>query len=961
MHSPCYLSYWFWYKIMYMNFVTIALGKIREVLRVENKQRVELHCHTNKSVLDGVSSVEEILNYADGQGMTAVAITDHANILAYDEISHFGEEHKNLKTIFGMEAYVVDDFQKVVENDKGQQVTDTYVVVELETTGVNIRTADIIEVGAVRVSNGIIEDRFHSYVNIGKPIPKSIAELTGITDESLSAAPQLEDVLQVFGDFSKGAYLVSYNAHFDCSFLKWNMHKFGMEFDRTIVNLLLLSKIILPDLKRYKLSSVVKELGVEWIGEHYNAYGCASMIFEIYKKICVFLSEKGVGNLADLRGMITSNTAIALNLPTYHVSILIKNEIGKKNLYRLISDSEQKHKKRKPIMLWSELLEYREGLLLGSACSDGELFYAVQNGYMADKIEKIAARFDYIEIQPVTNDKYLLDDSLKTGINTIEDIKSIHRSILNVADKLNIPVVATSDVHFLKLEDGLKRVLVQKYAGFADADLQMDLHFRTTEEMLSEFEYLGKDKAWQIVVENTNMIADMISEFPLYPKEGVIMPDVDDADVRLEEICFKALYEKYGQNVETHIQEVLTWELECIKNTKTAALFIITKQLLDDAGLTSYQVGFKGCLGASFVACLCGISCINPIEAELGGKEFLYGYCGDKIPAICLKVPSEMKEKMREMCSSLEGVGAAFCMGYSAAITVQDAERIINEYEQEKGMVFIDEKREELKNCLTNVIERRGIMHSSGIFLVPKEYDIHEFSPVMVSIDRKHIVTAFDSYRLPLYKINLESCYAVNMTYLLMKKTGVDVSKIPLDDKEVLHMFTVYQTEYGFQSAVLGVPEFNYDEIFNIVREFEVDCFQDIVKIIGLAHSIGAWNEAVEVLLSDGIATKEDIISSKEDIYEKLVRSGIERKTAFCIATRLGKGEELFDEEKEIMIKYNIPEWYLELCGKIKHLFSRAHAYRLALDAWWCAWFKLYYPNEFYETYFQLWKLTLND
>lgn len=523
-------------------------------------ERVELHCHSNRSPCDGVSSIKDIIAFADMQGMPAVAITDHGTVAGYEEAFQCSQQYKDMKIIYGIETYVVDDTLPIVKNDHGQKLDDDYVVVNIETTGINKSRDDIIEISAVKVSDGVIVDRFHSYVNIDRHIPEEITELTNVSDSDIKGAPSLSEVINIFWEFIQGTYLVAHCMPFEEAFLKKSIQDSNVYFDDvTLVDSMLLSRVIMPKIERYTIPDIASEINIDYKGIH-NSYDDVVLIAEIFRQFILKLKAKGIERLSQLNAMALGNADVIKELPIYHVSILIKNEDGRNALFKMISDSELIYKNKKPRIPWSELSNHRENLIIGSACESGLIYREMLDGELEETIIELMKRYDYIEVQPISNNRFLIESIRHRFISDATDLEAITHRMVNLAEHLAIPVVATSDVHFLHKEDAIKRVIIQRFIGFQGPDDQMALHFRTTKEMLDEFSFLGKEKAWEIVVENTNMIENQIESFPMF-LDKCIYPECVDADERLEEICFRKLHEIYEEPVKPYILHILNWEL----------------------------------------------------------------------------------------------------------------------------------------------------------------------------------------------------------------------------------------------------------------------------------------------------------------------------------------------------------------------------------------------------------------
>lgn len=649
--------------------------------------------------------------------------------------------------------------------------------------------------------------------------------------------------------------------------------------------------------------------------------------------------------------------------PSYHVSFLIRNEIGKQNLFQLITMSNFQCKGKQPVILWNEIEKHREGLLIGSACSSGQLYKSLLSGVAEEELLRIAKRYDYLEVQPADSKLFLIENGCSYD-EAVSILQEYDRKVVEIGALLGIPVVATGNVHFATLEESSVRAIVNNYF-VCDNDNQNSLHIRDTEEMIEAFSYLGNEKAYEIVVDNTHRIAEQVEIYDVLPnKSKKYYPVLDNAYERLSEICFQRLHEIYGQTIDQKILDVLDWELYGLNESGSDSMMLLAKELVDVAGLNSFEFGYRGILGGLLSAYLCGLTCINPLEAKLLlYPEFVIGINGDKEVDIDLILPIELKDEVQALCADLEAVGDAFCTSKIETMTYWEANSALDEYESYHITEFTQEKRKWLLSHLQNVVLKRS-EESDGIVLVPDGYDVLEFTPLD---DLKRVVSMvrycdLDGY---LCSFDILTKDSVEMVYRLMKKTGVNVGEISLDDKEVARMFSGRITLDGKETegmAAIGVPEFQTQYMYILACQFGVDSFADVVKVISLAHGTGTWTGNAEDLLKDGICTKDNILTTREDIFDCLLVLGFCREEAFAISefVRKGKAANCHSEKwniwKQKLIDAGAPEWFVWSCEQIKYLLSRASAYRYALDSWWCAWFKLHYPKEFYEVYFELCK-----
>lgn len=657
----------------------------------------------------------------------------------------------------------------------------------------------------------------------------------------------------------------------------------------------------------------------------------------------------------DLDPAVMGDKDFIMNEPSFHVTFLILNELGKRNLYKMMTISEEFYKGSKPRIPWSEIQKYREGLLIGSACEVGELYLAIMDGALDVQLEKIASKYDYIEVQPAENKLCCVDEDECSYEEGLDYIRRYDRKVIEIGEKLGKIVVATGDVHFVTEKENVVRAVLQRYVGYDD-DYQLKLQFRTTEEMLSCFSYLGEEKAWEIVVENSNKIADMIEEVNITYNLEEHYPVLDDASDRLREICYARLEKEYGNDVEQYILDQLNWELDSMTESGADSGMLLAKELIEESGIPSYAFGYRGTLGASLVAYLCGVTCVNPIEAKvLLHPEFLIGLNGDKKPEFSFNFPTDIRTKLMEVCNDLEEVGAAIHAGRVTTLKDSECQDAVKLYEKYHNISFSLEEREWIEECLSH-ISSGYIMNPGAMLLIPEWYEVFEFTPLVKQRVSGHMISGMSYHNLDnLSRMYLLTNQHINMLHRLVIRTGKDVSEISLEDSEVGAVLG------GFHPSITakGIPEFNTDYARSIAKEFGVDSFTDVIQLICLKYSTGAWEESGRDLLLSKVITKNSVIASREDVFDCLILLGLDKEKAFQITEYVRKGKASYLDCKwmkyrEQLINADAPEWFIRSCEKIKYLFSRAHAYIYALHAWWIAWFKIHYTKEFYEVYLEL-------
>ncbi len=972
------------------------------------RKRVELHCHTKMSDMDGVSDASAIIKRAKSWGHPAVAVTDHGVVQAFPEASHTYDAiaDDDFKVIYGVEAYLVDDLKDIVYGSRGQSIDSDFVVFDIETTGFSPVKDKIIEIGAVRVEKGQITARFSEFVNPRVPIPFRIENLTGINDGMVADAEPIEVILPKFMQFCEGASLVAHNADFDMSFIMRNCELLGIEREFTYADTVGMARFLLPGLNRFKLDTVAKAVGVR-LDNHHRAVDDANCTAEIFVKFVAMLKEREIFDLDQLNetGKVSPDTV--KKLPTYHAIILAKNDAGRVNLYRLISESHLNYYARRPRIPKSLYMKYREGLLLGSACEAGELFRALVRGASDKDIARIVEFYDYLEIQPIGNNAFMLRDE-DSPASTEEDLKDYNRRIVQLGEQFHKPVVATCDVHFLDPQDEIYRRIIMKGKGFGDADDQAPLYLRTTEEMLKEFAYLGSDKAEEVVVTNTNRIANMIDNLcPL--RSGKFPPVIENSDGMLRDICYNRAHEIYGEELPKIVEERLERELNSIISNGYSVMYIIAQKLVWKSNEDGYLVGSRGSVGSSLAATMSGITEVNPLHAHyyceschyydfdselvksftgrsgcdmpdkncpVCGKplkkegfdipfETFLGFKGDKEPDIDLNFSGEYQSKAHKYTEVIFGAGQTFRAGTIGTLAEKTAFGYVKNYYEEKG---IHKRNCEIDRIVTGCtgIHRTTGQHPGGIIVLPYGEDINSFTPVQHPANDQTtdiITTHFDYHSIDsnLLKLDILGHDDPTMIRMLEDLTGLNACEIPLDSKEVMSLFQntdalkiTPEDIGGCPLGCLGVPEFGTDFAMQMLLDTQPTELSDLIRIAGLAHGTDVWLGNAQTLIKEGKCTISTAICTRDDIMTYLISKGMDNAQSFTIMESVRKGKGLKPEWEKAMREHDVPEWYIWSCKKIKYMFPKAHAAAYVMMAWRIAWFKIFQPLAYYAAFFSI-------
>ena len=990
------------------------------------QKRVELHCHTKMSDMDGVSEAKDIVKRAYKWGHPAIAITDHGVVQSFPDANHVWEDlwkaekakrieagdqspdkQDFFKVIYGMEAYLVDDLKEIVTGDEGQDLNADFVVFDIETTGFSPVNNKIIEIGAVKIRQGEITDRFSVFVNPGVPIPFEIEKLTSINDSMVMDAPPIEVILPQFRDFCQDAVRVAHNANFDMSFIMENAKRQGISRKFTFVDTLGIARVLLTHQAKHTLDAVAKTLSIS-LENHHRAVDDAECTAHIFLKFSAMLRERGADTLSRINALGESSPDIIKKLTSYHAIILAENNIGRENLYRLVSASHLQYFNRHPRVPKSLLLKYREGLILGSACEAGELYRALLDGKAEEEIARIVNFYDYLEIQPLGNNHFMIDSPKVPAVNSEEDIMDFNRRIVALGEEFNKPVVATCDVHFLDPEDEVYRRIIMAGKGFDDADNQAPLYLRTTEEMLKEFEYLGSDKAREVVITNTNKIADRIDVMsPVRPDK--CPPVIPDSDKTLTEICYNKAHELYGEELPAIVKDRLDKELHSIISNGFAVMYIIAQKLVWKSVEDGYLVGSRGSVGSSLVAFMAGITEVNSLSAHyrcpnchyydfdspevkafagnagcdmpdkicpVCGKplvkdgfdipfETFLGFKGDKEPDIDLNFSGEYQSKAHKYTEVIFGAGQTYRAGTVGTLADKTAYGYVKNYYEERG------KRK--RSCEINRIvfgctgvRRSTGQHPGGIIVLPVGEDINSFTPVQHpanDMTTDIVTTHFDYHSIDhnLLKLDILGHDDPTMIRMLQDLTGIDPTTIPLDDPGVMSLFQntsalgiTPDDIDGCPVGSLGIPEFGTDFVIQMLLDTKPKCFSDLIRISGLGHGTDVWLGNAQTLILEGTADISHCICCRDDIMIYLINKGVDSALSFTIMESVRKGKGLKPEFESAMKEKDVPDWYIASCKKIKYMFPKAHAAAYVMMAWRIAYCKINYPLAYYAAFFSI-------
>lgn len=995
-------------KVSYDNFSrceTIMINYIEKrdkVIRMdyaENK-RVEFRIHSKMSQMSGVTSFTDFAKRAKLWGHDALAISDTNDVQGFPEAMEAGEA-SGLKILYGCDINFVDDEEKIVTYYDSKKEYNSYVVFDIETTGLSSRNDKITEIGAVKILNGEIVDRFSQLINPEKEIPQVVVELTGISNAKVENEPTIEEVIPKFYDFAKDSVLVAHNAKFDISFIRREYANNNLDFNHPILDTLVLARAIMTDMRRFNLGTLCRNLGVSLVGAH-RAVNDAEATAAVFMKLIERFKREKEFNFDNLNKEIANIDSKRLFESS--LLLLVKNEVGLKNLYKLISDSHMNFFNFTAKVPRTLLDKYREGILVGSGNASSELFDAVYRMCPDDELLQIAKYYDFLEIQPATDNVMAIQD----GKFTRDDIIEINKKIIWLGEKLGIPVIADSDTYYLEeSEDLLRRIVLNGKPGRPDprASREQKFYFKTTEEMLNEFSYLGEEKSYEVVVTNTNNIKDEIKNIKPIP-DGKYPPVIEGSDESLREMTYKKAHEIYGDKLPEIVEERLEKELKSIISNGYSVLYIIAQKLVKKSNDDGFLVGSRGSVGSSFVATMSGITEVNPLPphyicpncqhseftddltfgsgVDMPDKtcpicgaqmrkdghnipfEVFLGFYGDKEPDIDLNFAGEYQAQAHKYTEDLFGEGYVFRAGTIGKIAEKTAYGYVKKYFENKNISPIEIER--LAREITDGKRTSG-QHPGGVMIVPKSKDIFDFTPIQYPADdpSSGVITTHFDYNFihgKILKLDILGHDGPTIIKMLEDFTGLDSNSIRLDDKKTLsifnsaEIFNMDEDIFSCQTGTLGIPEFGTSFVISMLKETEPKSFADLVRISGLSHGTDVWISNAQELVDSGRAELKDVIATREDIMVYLINAGAENKMAFDTMEKVRKGKGLTEDQEKIMRNLDLPEWYIDSCKKIKYMFPKAHAVAYVMLSFRIAYYKLNYPLAFYATYFTI---KLND
>ena len=979
-----------------MTISGIRLEEKKPRVDTSDKKRVELHAHTQMSSMDALCNTKKLVKQAATWGHKAIAITDHGVVQAFPEAMDAGKAN-GIKILYGVEGYLVEDNAPIIRDANDKDLSQTFVVFDLETTGFSNKNDKITEIGAVKVKNFEIVDRFNELINPEKDISYKVQELTGITNDLIKDKPTIEEILPRFMEFIGDSVLVAHNAEFDIGFINQKCKEMNIEFKNKSVDTLMLSRILLPHLKRFKLNNLTKELGVP-LHNHHRAVDDAAATAQIFIKFLDMLEKKGAKKLSDVNEVLGGIDYTKLK--TKHITLIAQNLAGIKNLYKIVSDAHVNHFYRAPRILKSVLLEHKEGIIVGSACEAGEVFQAVKQNKNDDEIKEIIDLYDYIEVMPIDNNRFMIRNG---EVKDEDELRDLNRRMIEVAKKFNKIPVATGDVHFIEKHEAVFRRVLKYAQGFGVDDEETYLHFRTTDEMLEEFKYLGEELAYEVVVENSNKVADMVEDFLPIPNE-TFPPVIEGSDTELREMCYNKANRIYGDPLPDVVKKRLDRELNSIISNGYAVMYIIAQKLVTKSLADGYLVGSRGSVGSSLAATMSDITEVNPLPAhyicenedckysyfyavgewgsgvdlpdkdcpKCGRKlkkdghdipfEVFLGFEGDKEPDIDLNFSGSYQPVIHKYTEELFGEGHVYRAGTIGTVADKTAYGYAKKYVEENDLDVTGAEVLRLAKGCTGVKRTSG-QHPGGVMVIPNYKEVYDITPIQYPANDVNcgvITTHFDYHSISgrILKLDILGHDVPTIIRMIEDITGLDATTIPLDDKETMSIFTstealgVTPEEINCPIGSLAIPEFGTSFVRQMLLDTKPTTFAELVRISGLSHGTDVWLNNAQDLVVDKVVEFKDVISTRDDIMNYLLFKGLPPKMAFTIMENVRKGKGLKPEFIEEMNKHDVPQWYIDSCQKIKYMFPKAHAVAYVMMSFRLAYYKVHYPAAFYATYF---------
>lgn len=992
---------------MVLEPVIIETAEKTEKRDTAPQKRVELHLHTKMSLMDALTDTKAVVKRAIAWGHPAIAITDHGVAQSFPDA--WNAAGGKIKVLLGTEAYYINDVDErlALRGTQDGDLDQAVVCFDLETTGLSKCDDVITEIGAVVLEKGKVTDRFQTFVDPERPLPPNIVALTGITDEMLQGAPSQKEAITAFLAFAAGRPLAAHNAEFDVGFLREGCRRAGMDFHPTYLDTLPLAQNLLPELGKYKLDIIARHLNLPDF-THHRASDDGAMVAYMLIPFIRMLRDRGVNTFQQINPSLAKTSSIgkAKRMPK-HLIVLVKNHTGLRNLYKLISLAHLKYYKRFPIMPKSVINENREGLIIGSACEAGELYQAIVRGKDWEELYRIASWYDFLEIQPLSNNGFMLrpDRNGRTIARDWEQVRQWNRTVVKLGETLHKPVCATGDVHFMDPEDEIYRHVLLDTKGFDDADASNPLYFRTTQEMLEEFSYLGEEKAYEVVVKNTNLVADWCEAVKPLP-DGLFAPKLENSAQELEYLVRSRVKELYGDDVPKIVQERVDTELGDIIRCEYDVIYMSAQKLVQDSLAHGYLVGSRGSVGSSLVAYLSGITEVNSLpphyrcpkckhsDFETGKKlgigcgvdmpdancpicgtkyvkdgfnipfETFLGFGGDKVPDIDLNFSGEYQANAHRYTFELFGENHVFRAGTIGTVAEKTAYGYVKKYLAARGIQTTKAEENRLAIGCTGVRRTTG-QHPGGMVVIPQDKEIYDFCPVQHPADdvgTDIITTHFEYHSMESNLLKLDMLGHDDPTIIRMLEdlTGVNAREIPLDDADTMSLFTSSE-KLGFtEDPILGptgavaIPEFNTKFTRGMLEDTQPDQFDTLVRLSGFSHGTDVWLGNARDLIISGTATVNQAIGCRDDIMLYLISKGMPEKRAFKIMEAVRKGRGLPEGAEQEMLDHGVPDWYIGSCKKIAYLFPKAHAVAYVMMAFRIAWFKVHKPLAFYCAFFSI-------